>query len=148
MPFAFDWLHQNAPDTVDRTVLCHGDAGPGNFLFEGNRVTALLDWEFSHFGDPLDDLAWIVFRSHFTPGGFGDVRLLFSKWSQLTGLPLDFKRIEYYQVLVLVRCAVSCLVAMAHAESTGTRLETIQPVLMICLEWKEIESGIRKTPGA
>ena len=135
MDFSFDWLHQNAPDTVDRTVLCHGDAGPGNFLFEGNRVTSLLDWEFAHIGDPLDDLAWIVFRSHFTPGGFGDLKPLFSKWSKLTGLPLDFKRIEYYQVLVLVRCAVSCLVAMAHAERTGVPLKTIQPILMIYLKW-------------
>ena len=28
------------------------------------RVTALLDWEFSHLGDPMDDLAWWVFRGH------------------------------------------------------------------------------------
>ena len=49
---AFRWLAEHPPPDPERTVLCHGDAGPGNFLFDGDRVTALLDWEFARPGRP------------------------------------------------------------------------------------------------
>jgi aminoglycoside phosphotransferase (APT) family kinase protein len=38
--------------------LVHGDAGIHNLLWEG-RITALLDWEWAGWGDPLIDLAWV-----------------------------------------------------------------------------------------
>jgi aminoglycoside phosphotransferase (APT) family kinase protein len=36
--------------------LVHGDFRPDNILVEGDRVTGLLDWEFSHAGSPYMDL--------------------------------------------------------------------------------------------
>jgi aminoglycoside phosphotransferase (APT) family kinase protein len=38
--------------------LVHGDAGLHNLLWDG-RITALLDWEWAGWGEPLLDLAWI-----------------------------------------------------------------------------------------
>jgi aminoglycoside phosphotransferase (APT) family kinase protein len=111
---AFRWLEAAAPAGAEKTALCHGDAGPGNFLFEGTRVTALLDWEFAHLGDPLDDLAWIAVRAQLL-GGFGDLAAGFATWRDATGLSLSPERIEYYRALVLVRMATSCLVGLAHA---------------------------------
>jgi hypothetical protein len=108
------WL--DGCSAAERTALCHGDAGPGNFLFEGARVTALLDWEFAHVGDPLDDLAWVAVRAQLL-GGFGDLARGYRVWSAATGLPPDPARIEYYRALVLVRMAVSCRVALAHASA-------------------------------
>jgi aminoglycoside phosphotransferase (APT) family kinase protein len=111
---AFGWLDANAPATASRTSLCHGDAGPGNFLFEGSRVTALLDWEFAHVGDPHDDLAWVAVRAQLL-GGFGDLARGVRAWSAATGVPFDPARVEYYRALVLVRMAVSCRIALSHA---------------------------------
>ncbi len=49
-------------------VLVHGDFGPNNVLIdpEGFAATALLDWEFAHLGDPIEDLTWCewVVRTH------------------------------------------------------------------------------------
>ena len=112
--FAFRWLDENAPAAADRTSLCHGDAGPGNFLFADRRVTALLDWEFAHLGDPLDDLAWVTVRAQLL-GGFGDQTAAFATWSRRARLPIVAERIEYYRALVLLRMAVSCRVGLAHA---------------------------------
>jgi aminoglycoside phosphotransferase len=44
-------------------VLVHGDFGPNNVLLDAaaERVTALLDWEWAHAGDPVEDLAWCEF---------------------------------------------------------------------------------------
>ncbi len=48
--------------------LVHGDYGPQNLLFEvaAWEVSAVLDWEFAHEGDPLEDLAWAewIVRMH------------------------------------------------------------------------------------
>jgi aminoglycoside phosphotransferase (APT) family kinase protein len=41
------------------SCLVHGDAGIHNILWDGQRV-ALLDWEWSAWGTPLADLAWVA----------------------------------------------------------------------------------------
>ena len=110
--FAFAWLERNAPRHADRIALCHGDVGPGNFLHEDGRVTALLDWEFAHLGDPLDDLGWLAFRGHHLNDGIGDLRGQLQRWSARTGLPADPERIAWYRALVMLRMLVSCLAAL------------------------------------
>jgi aminoglycoside phosphotransferase (APT) family kinase protein len=44
--------HPSAP------VMVHGDAGLHNILWH-NRISALLDWEWSGFGTPLVDITWV-----------------------------------------------------------------------------------------
>jgi aminoglycoside phosphotransferase (APT) family kinase protein len=105
-------LRELAPIAVDRTVLCHGDVGPGNFLHEGGRVTALLDWEFAHLGDPMDDLGWWVFRGHDMRGDCGDLAAQMARWSSRTGLPVDLGRVAYYRVVVMLRWLISVVAAL------------------------------------
>jgi len=49
-------------------VLVHGDYGPQNVLLNPAtlRITAVLDWEWAHIGDPVEDLAWCewIVRMH------------------------------------------------------------------------------------
>jgi aminoglycoside phosphotransferase (APT) family kinase protein len=49
-------------------VIVHGDFGPQNILFfvEKQAVAALLDWEWVHLGNRLEDLAWTewIIRTH------------------------------------------------------------------------------------
>ncbi|THV40490.1 phosphotransferase family protein [Glycomyces buryatensis] len=53
---------------VDGQVLVHGDFGPNNLLLDPVtcEVTAVVDWEFAHVGDPVEDLAWCewIVRTH------------------------------------------------------------------------------------
>lgn len=53
------WLENHAPD-ADQVSIIHGDAGPGNFVHDGVKVTALTDWEFSHVGNPLEDWVFCI----------------------------------------------------------------------------------------
>jgi aminoglycoside phosphotransferase len=53
------------PETIPElggsgSVIVHGDFGPQNTLFDlpGQAVTAILDWESAHIGEPVEDLAW------------------------------------------------------------------------------------------
>jgi aminoglycoside phosphotransferase (APT) family kinase protein len=118
LEFTFALLHLRAPTTVAKTVVCHGDVGPGNFTIDQGRVTALVDWEFTHIGDPMDDLAWWAFRGHDMAGHLGDLGSQLEHWSKATGLPLDRGAIEYYRALVMLRWLV-CSVATVDSGGPG-----------------------------
>jgi len=64
----------------DGPVLVHGDYGPQNLLVDpdAGRVTGVLDWEFAHRGDPIEDLAWAewIVRMHH-PRAVDDLDRLF-----------------------------------------------------------------------
>lgn len=49
-------------------VLVHGDYGPQNVLLDPAtwQITAVLDWEWAHPGQPVEDLAWCewIVRMH------------------------------------------------------------------------------------
>ncbi|MBM4383005.1 MAG: phosphotransferase family protein [Deltaproteobacteria bacterium] len=118
--FAFAWLERNAPEASD-TVLCHGDVGPGNFLHDGARVTALLDWEFAHVGDPMDDLGWLAFRGHHMQADIGDLGAQLARWSSRTGWPVSPARVAYYRAFVMLRWLVSCLAALDNGAKSLDR---------------------------
>lgn len=102
--FGFRWLLGNVPGTDEPAVVVHGDAGPGNFLFEGSEVTALLDWELSHFGDPMEDLAWLSMRTNLEP--FPDFPACMAEYEHAAGRTIDFERLLYCRVLVEWKVAV------------------------------------------
>ena len=56
---AVEWLRLNAPETA-KVTLVHGDPGPGNYLHLNGEVTAVVDWEFTHLGDPENDWAYLI----------------------------------------------------------------------------------------
>ncbi|MEL7039951.1 MAG: phosphotransferase family protein [Pseudomonadota bacterium] len=52
-------LERHAPPPAQRLSIVHGDYRTGNFLHDGaGTMTAILDWEMAHIGDPYEDLAW------------------------------------------------------------------------------------------
>lgn len=110
--FGFAWLDANLPQVADRAVLVHGDAGPGNFLFEGGRMTALLDWELSHWGDPMEDLAWFTMRCVMEP--VPDVPARIRDYEDAAGAEVDLQRIRYHRAFVSLR-----IVIIRHRNVTG-----------------------------
>lgn len=54
-----DWLHEHLQPTGP-TVIVHGDAGPGNALFDPERGLTTIDWEFAHVGDAAEDWAYLA----------------------------------------------------------------------------------------
>ena len=109
---ALNWLTTNMPRPGEPVVLVHGDAGPGNFLFEDGHMTALLDWELAHLGDPMEDIAWFSMRCVMEPvPGFGD-RL--AEYERAMGRPIDRFRVLYHRVLVSTR-----IVILRHRNVTG-----------------------------
>ncbi|MGV3760231.1 MAG: phosphotransferase [Actinomycetota bacterium] len=103
-------------------ALCHGDAGPGNYLHADGRVTGLVDWEMAHTGDPHDDLASIAVRAVLTGADLGDYRRrIVEHWEPASGLRFDDRRFLVAAGLVLTRMVVSCLVALDHPDPAKDR---------------------------
>jgi aminoglycoside phosphotransferase (APT) family kinase protein len=109
---ALSWLQTNLPQPTERPVLAHGDAGPGNFLFENGHMTALLDWELAHLGDPMEDLAWFSMRCVMEP--VPDFGRRIAEYEKLSGRPIDKPRVLYHRVLVSTR-----VVIIRHRNVTG-----------------------------
>ena len=109
---ALTWLRANLPDPDGPTVLVHGDAGPGNFLFQNGHMTALLDWELAHAGDPMEDLAWFSMRNVMEP--VPDFQAALRAYETASGAPVDVARIRYHRVFVSAR-----VVIIRHRNVTG-----------------------------
>jgi aminoglycoside phosphotransferase (APT) family kinase protein len=120
--FAGAWLRAHPPASVDRTVLVQGDTGPGNFLFDGDRVTGIVDWEFAHVGDPMDDWAWIDMRA-----AGDDLSKLQERYRAATGIAIDHERVRYWRVAVDYRCAITT--SMASSRGGGAR--GLAPYLLV-----------------
>lgn len=111
------WLRAHAPAS-DVTTLVHGDFKAGNVLLTsiaGDRVpsvTAVLDWETAHLGDPREDLGWVTnplrAREHQIPG-YWEPHDLLERWSARTGLPADPVAVHWWSVLANFKLAVIVL---------------------------------------
>ena len=54
------WLRGNKPSNL-RSCLLHGDFRPKNILWNGNRISGIIDWEHSFYGDPYYDIAILFY---------------------------------------------------------------------------------------
>lgn len=85
LALAFEWLDENAPKAIERLAYVHGDFAPYNALQDDGRLTAVIDWEFVHLGDPAEDvgycrkymeslLPWEEFLRHYYASGGPEYR--------------------------------------------------------------------------
>lgn len=102
--FGLRWLRARVPDAGGPVVLVQGDTGPGNFLYTPEGVTAVLDWELAHFGDPHDDLAWVSTRAVQEP--FTDFPSRLRDYEAAAGWSVDRGRIRYYRVFSELRIVI------------------------------------------
>ena len=56
---AMDWLQQNIDKVSGGRAMLHNDLGFHNFLVDGEELTAILDWELAHIGNPAADLGYV-----------------------------------------------------------------------------------------
>lgn len=98
------WVRANVPDASGPVVIVQGDTGPGNFLYQDGRVTAVLDWELAHLGDPHDDLAWVTLRAVQEP--FTHIPDRLADYAAASGRDVDLDRIRYYRVLAELRILI------------------------------------------
>jgi aminoglycoside phosphotransferase (APT) family kinase protein len=117
LSFALRWLRAHAPALPERISLVQGDTGPANFLFQDERVTAVVDWELAHFGDPMEDLGNVCVREFYHPSG--NLAELFRLYEKHSGIPLDLGRVRYFRVENNTRACYALLGMTARADPRG-----------------------------
>lgn len=111
--YGLDWLRRFAPEKVARVSLVQGDTGPVNFMFQGDRVSSVIDWELGHWGDPMEDLGNILVREMWNPSG--GLEGLFKLYEAESGIPYDRFGAQYYAVHQQVRGMIPIHHVALHA---------------------------------
>jgi len=125
---AFRWLGDNRPSRSAQGVV-HGDFRNGNLIVGPDGIRAVLDWELSHLGDPLEDLGWLCvkawrFGSPLPVGGFGSVDQLVGAYEGASGTTVDRTALHWWEVLGTLRWGVICIVqTVTHLSGTLRSVE-------------------------
>jgi aminoglycoside phosphotransferase (APT) family kinase protein len=113
LEYALRWLEAHQPSS--EVCLVHGDFRTGNFLVTPEGLSAVLDWEFAHWGSPAEDLAWLCVRDwrfgnlKLPVGGFARREVFLSAYQAASGRDLDPSVLHYWEVAGNVRWAAGCL---------------------------------------
>ncbi|HEV8575367.1 MAG TPA: phosphotransferase family protein [Dehalococcoidia bacterium] len=102
---AFRWLRRHLPPPAQRLVLVHADYRTGNFLCDGaGEIKGVLDWEMTHIGDPIEDVAWACIRpwrwlGDEKIGGLLDREDFFRGYERAGGFTIDVEAVRFWEVL-------------------------------------------------
>ena len=111
---ALSWLDRRKPAPIAEPVLVHGDYRTGNYLADESGVTAILDWEGAHLGDPVEDLGWLCVKSwrfgsvDRPAGGFGSREELWRAYERAGGGAVEPRRAHWWEVFGTVRWGIIC----------------------------------------
>ncbi|MBI2964481.1 MAG: phosphotransferase family protein [Deltaproteobacteria bacterium] len=98
----------------------HGDPKHGNCLWDHGRLTALLDWEMAHVGEPLTDLGYVasfydqgelsLATAGFELPGWWPRERLIEEWERATGRAA--RELVRYEVLGM--CKIAAIIALGY----------------------------------
>jgi aminoglycoside phosphotransferase (APT) family kinase protein len=108
------WLRDHLPAQNGPPRLVHGDFRHGNLIISPDGVQAVLDWEFVHLGDPMEDLGWVCcmpwrFGAHDAPvGGFGQREQLFAGYASEGGIEVDPESVRWWEMFGSLNWGAGC----------------------------------------
>ncbi len=132
---AFHWLRAHAP-VARHVCIVHGDLRFGNVLYEDDSLTALLDWEMVHLGDPCEDLAW-AYHPLWSPEPQLDFDSFVAAYRGSCDIEVPDDSLLFYRLFGEIKHAVISLTgarAFNRRETDNLRLADRMTWLPECLE--------------
>ena len=114
MQRAFNWLANNIPEVNEPPVITHRDFGFNNIIFNGDNLSAVLDWETSLLGDPATDIAW---THHQNLAPYMPMVELLRRYKLGTGRDISEYRLAYWRVINCMGGIMACLSSMRALET-------------------------------
>jgi len=132
---------------LDKATLVHGDFRNGNLVVGPDGLRAVLDWELTHLGDPVEDLGWLCVKSwrfgvpQHPVGGFGDVGQLTAAYEAAGGRPVDPARLRWWEAFGTLKWGVICEIqAQTHLQGLVRSVELATLGRRIAeMEWDLLE---------
>jgi aminoglycoside phosphotransferase (APT) family kinase protein len=125
--FALQWMQRNVPMHRDMPRIIHGD--PGQFLFEAGRLTCIYDFEATHIGDPLADLAALRTRHGTEPLG-ADPSHLIRHYAALTGKAVDLPALSFHTAAFMLTVVMALAGPLTDPRPQEMQLEYLTWDLM------------------
>lgn len=119
---ALTWLRVREPQPV-APVLVHGDFKANNLLVDSSGSLSVIDWEMSHLGDPVEDLAWtMLWRTSWdVVGGLHPAPADYlAAYTELTGRQVDAWVLEWWRLFALVKLWAIFATGMAVPDARPT----------------------------
>jgi len=120
---ALRWLRRNPPPPAAKPAIVHGDYRCGNFLFlPDGRVSAVLDWEMCHVGDPLEDIAWAL-NPMWTMEKYFPFEEGLAIWEEASGLKIDREALDWWRLFAPVKaCGIWTTAEASFQEGTNREM--------------------------
>ena len=106
-------------------------------MVDAGRLTAILDWEFCHWGDPREDIGWFIARcwrfgnDDKVAGGIARFASLLAGYDETADRKVAAAEIQYFEVLAAARWATIALLQGDRFVKGGERsLELVLTGLM------------------
>ncbi len=96
-------------------TLIHRDLRTGNYMVDEAGLTAILDWEFANWGDPLSDIGWFCAgcwrfgHDALEAGGVGSRAAFYAGYTAAGGAPVDDARVRLWEIMAHIRWAAIAL---------------------------------------
>jgi aminoglycoside phosphotransferase (APT) family kinase protein len=126
--YALRWLRKNAPSAPPELSLVHGDFRLGNLIVDERGIAAVLDWEQTHLGDPMEDMAWLCLppwrfgQVEHPVGGIGAIDDLLEAYRAAGGIA-GVSRLHWWSIAGSLRWGVHCAEMLARFRSDDTTVE-------------------------
>ncbi len=124
--WALRWLESHQP-AGQIAVLTHRDLRTGNYLVDEQGLTAILDWEFAAWSDPMEDLGWFCARcwrfgqDALEAGGIGSRAALYRGYQAEAGRAVDAAAVLFWEAYAHLRWAIIALQQGERHVSGGER---------------------------
>lgn len=122
LEFCLGWIDRNPVDTHGREAPVVWDSG--QFHHEDGHVTAILDLELGHLGDPMMDLA--AFRMRDTVLHFGDMSVLYDQYAKHAGTPVDLEAIMHHHFVFALTNQMVFHAALAEPPTASDYMTNMQ----------------------
>lgn len=121
--FALRWALERAPQ-AERLTLIHGDFRIGNVLVNGDGLAAVIDWEFAHVGDPVEEIGYFCMRDwrfgkgKLRAGGLSERERFITAYESASGYRIDRRAADWWELVGNIRWGAICL-AQAERHLSG-----------------------------
>lgn len=112
--WALRWAERHQPSAPAITFV-HGDVRIGNVLVDQAGLTAVIDWEFGHLGDPDEELGYPCMRDwrfgngtlHFA--GLADRETFLQAYEAASGRRVNRESVTWWEIMGNIRWGIICM---------------------------------------